>query len=391
MKKYNWSQSILENKLNMLIDEIIKRGGSFNRKTNEIILENANKESILLGFDISLLMNMIATVDKSFEYPILAGDDLSLLEIYRESQEELENISFAKEDILNFYKESTLISSDITYEEQKKMNLKNDDILTIVHDFYKSLNPYFFKIFMKVFKQRKNNLKTFNKEDTTPFMGCSYMLPYLNETYIAIARTYDIEDIITFAHEYMHTINYSINPRGAYEKNKSYFFEIDTLFIELIITDYLRNLFKNNEADKANLITHLEYCNQVIYSSIIYTLTDYEKTNNTQLQSNKQMKELIKNTFGIKENIFEEIFQTSDTEIIIKYIISYMFAIELYLIYLNDKDKSLYILKKIIQAKGLSKEEYYKYIKNLGLYPSSSIHEYEEIIKSRTLKRTIAR
>ena len=391
MKKYNWSQSILENKLNMLIDEIIKRGGSFNRKTNEIILENANKESILLGFDISLLMNMIATVDKSFEYPILAGDDLSLLEIYRESQEELENISFAKEDILNFYKESTLFSSDITYEEQKTMNLKTDDILTIVHDFYKSLNPYFFKIFMKVFKQRKNNLKTFNKEDTTPFMGCSYMLPYLNETYIAIARTYDIEDIITFAHEYMHTINYSINPRGAYEKNKSYFFEIDTLFIELIITDYLRNLFKNNEADKANLITHLEYCNQVIYSSIIYTLTDYEKTNNTQLQSNKQMKELIKNTFGIKENIFEEIFQTSDTEIIIKYIISYMFAIELYLLYLNDKDKSLYILKKIIQVKGLSKEEYYKYIKSLGLFPSTSIHEYEEIIKSRTLKRTIAR
>ena len=62
-----------------------------------------------------------------------------------------------------------------------------------------------------------------------------------------------------------------------------------------------------------------------------------------------------------------------------------------YYVYLNDKDKSLYILKKIIQAKGLSKEEYYKYIKSLGLYPSSSIHEYEEIIKSRTLKRTIAR
>ena len=125
MKKYNWSQSILENKLNMLIDEIIKRGGSFNRKTNEIILENTNKESILLGFDISLLMNMIATVDKSFEYPILARDNLSLLEIYRESQEKLENISFAKEDILNFYKESTLFSSDITYEEQKTMNFIN--------------------------------------------------------------------------------------------------------------------------------------------------------------------------------------------------------------------------------------------------------------------------
>ena len=391
MKKYNWSQSILENKLNMLIEEIIKRGGSINRKTNEIILENANKESILLGFDISLLMNMIATVDKSFEYPILARDNLSLLEIYRESQEELENISFAKKDILNFYTESTLISSDITYVEQKKMNLKNDDILTIVHDFYKSLDPYFFKTFMKIFKQRINNRKPFNKEDTTPFMGWSYMLSYLNEIYIAIARTYDIEDIITFAHEYMHTINYSINSSGAYEKNKRYFFEIDTLFIELIIADYLRNLFKNNEADKANLITHLEYCNQVIYSSIIYTLTDYEKTNNTQLQSNKQMKELIKNTFGIKENIFEEIFQKRDTEIITKYIISYMFAIELYLLYLNDKDKSLYILKKIIQVKGLSKEEYYKYIKSLGLFPSTSIHEYEEIIKSRTLKRTIAR
>ena len=108
MKKYNWSQSILENKLNMLIDEIIKRGGSFNRKTNEIILENTNKESILLGFDISLLMNMIATVDKSFEYPILVRDNLSILEIYKESQEELEDISFSKEDIINFYKEKLM-------------------------------------------------------------------------------------------------------------------------------------------------------------------------------------------------------------------------------------------------------------------------------------------
>ena len=128
MKKYNWSQSILENKLNMLIDEIIKRGGSFNRKTNEIILENTNKESILLGFDISLLMNMIATVDKSFEYPILARDNLSLLEIYRESQEELENISFAKKDIL---KQLPKTYSDFLYKENleleteiKKINSK---------------------------------------------------------------------------------------------------------------------------------------------------------------------------------------------------------------------------------------------------------------------------
>ena len=66
------------------------------------------------------------------------------------------------------------------------------------------------------------------------------------------------------------------------------------------------------------------------------------------MQSNKQMKELIKNTFGIKENIFEEIFQTGDTEIITKYIISYMFAIELYLLYLNDKD--LKEAKRIIKA-----------------------------------------
>ena len=62
----------------------------------------------------------------------------------------------------------------------------------------------------------------------------------------------------------------------------------------------------------------------------------------------------------------------------IDYVVSYMFALELYKLYLIDKEKALYYLKKIILLECRSSQEYYCNIKRLGLFPnltSSELHK----------------
>lgn len=54
------------------------------------------------------------------------------------------------------------------------------------------------------------------------------------------------------------------------------------------------------------------------------------------------------------------------------------------MIYKQDKDKSLYLVKKIIEIpKFLTPEEYYKRILNLGIIPNKALDKYENILKRK--------
>ena len=54
------------------------------------------------------------------------------------------------------------------------------------------------------------------------------------------------------------------------------------------------------------------------------------------------------------------------------------------MIYKQDKDKSLYLVKKIIEIpKFLTPEEYYKRILNLGITPNNTLDKYENILKRK--------
>ena len=64
------------------------------------------------------------------------------------------------------------------------------------------------------------------------------------------------------------------------------------------------------------------------------------------------------------------------------YIIGYIFAIELYLIYKENPDYAFYLLKKIM-AIDLRKdsESYFKEIIDLGINPTSSLDSFESHLK----------
>ena len=65
------------------------------------------------------------------------------------------------------------------------------------------------------------------------------------------------------------------------------------------------------------------------------------------------------------------------------YGISYLTAIELYMIYLSDPQIALDLLLKIIKVKDLTSDGYLNYIKSLGIIPGSHIKEYVDLLINR--------
>lgn len=70
------------------------------------------------------------------------------------------------------------------------------------------------------------------------------------------------------------------------------------------------------------------------------------------------------------------------------YIISYLTAIELYLVYQDSHDKALDLLLQIIKKEEKSNKEYLEFIKSLELEPGSHFDNYIEILmnKAKELK-----
>ena len=70
------------------------------------------------------------------------------------------------------------------------------------------------------------------------------------------------------------------------------------------------------------------------------------------------------------------------------YIISYLTAIELYIIYQSDKQLALDLLYKIINSKKEHSAGYLEYVKGSGLEPGKNFKKYLKILfdKARDLK-----
>jgi hypothetical protein len=65
------------------------------------------------------------------------------------------------------------------------------------------------------------------------------------------------------------------------------------------------------------------------------------------------------------------------------YIVSYLTAIELYLIYQNDKTLALDLLYKIINKTEDYSIGYLNYVKSLGLEPGKNFGKYIDILHSK--------
>ena len=200
-------------------------------------------------------------------------------------------------------------------------------------------------------------------------------------SYYDIGIVNSSQDYITLFHELGHGIANYLNPDLLYDYNKYCFVETDTLFWELVGYDYLSNHLSLK--DDAYLISLL-YLKEYSYDADIIC-TKKDLLSHFKLPEFNHKKEIItylRHTYGCDDQYIEDVLYSEIKEMY-HYGISYLTAIELYMIYLSDPQIALDLLLKIIKVKDLTSDGYLNYIKSLGIIPGSHIKEYVDLLINR--------
>ena len=364
MAKYNWTIDTLINRMK-LIERLIEK-------------ETDEEQLFLLQTDYRNLQNHI---DDYFDNT--KEDMFKLLEGLQYLKDELTPMEFLWPDFQEF---AQLTPKFIKSPTLKRCNLSKNDLLSITHDFYKQLNSFFFGNFMKNFYRRNDHIVFRIHEENSLYVGETITLPSLKESFIEILREYTTEDVLTTIHEYSHATSTSINPYHL-SSSKTLYTEIDTIFMELIASDYLDKLMKSFNAPiiKADKINEFSGNAETLCAQI--DLIEAERQQKNGFRNNKHLKQIALEEYDIEPDEVEDILNFPQIHSSI-YLTSFMFALELYKMYKEDQEKALYYLKKIILLDDLSEEQYYHSIKRFGIIPNLSTSEFYKECKSDVLRLT---
>lgn len=288
-------------------------------------------------------------------YKIRFDDNLILFEDHFQTKEHL------------LYLQNHLFLFHLIEEISKKEKIRDDikiksyslspkNLLNLVHDFFKNATTKeFYKMFINMLKN--NEIVLYKNKDYKfgaytvywAFINTPIMIVICNNYYEDMEDDYIEDDYIyvpIIAHEIGHGISDLINYHIAFQQENSIFDEIISTFFELICNDYFYHTsYKNSAINYA----YRNY-NDIINRAQI--LCDY---NSSSLE---------------------------DPALQYCYVVGFNIAIELYIIYLSDKDKAFYLLNEIIKVpKFLPSEEYFERILKLGITPNNNLNEYENILK----------
>ena len=245
---------------------------------------------------------------------------------------------------------------------EPKLDIKEDDMFALIHDFYKGTGSYIFKKFLYIYKNRD---KIINFDSNLPCDDASTIIFSLcNAMFIEEGIDGDNKEEILngLTHEIGHAIG-SLMRRDRYDGDTR-FVEIESLFFEMLAEDYYSKVLGNNYFDellKEKLITYynnskLLIANKHVIDNVFDRLRDLDEPYEYYVS-------IAKNEKDYKGNV--------DTNKRIKYLYSYMAALELYELYQNDPELAIEKLKEIVQSR---KKEYHQINETLDLNKSVKKH-----------------
>lgn len=272
-------------------------------------------------------------------------------------------------------------------ESELKEKIKVNDQLTLVHDFYKSLNPEIYNLFLKHFNHVKDHLHLYKYRPLSSYEGQAHLCQNADEYFITMKKRNNLDFSRVYVHECGHIVGLLLNNDTNSWNENTLFDEIESQFMELIYMDYLLD-FDNlrNDANTLKIDTISTVKEDSIY--ILRKNTIINEAN--KLLSKKfeiypeEEKEffynLCRNSY-IEPSIFNNLLEYP-IEYTFKYTFSFLYALGLYNIYKQDKEKSLYLFKKCCQNNTYDTYKRMDELKKQGLNPASSINLF-----TRSLKR----
>lgn len=270
--------------------------------------------------------------------------------------------------------------------ELTNINTTTQKILSVGRDFYNSIGGVFASKYITMAARFKDTLHIRKISPNIVTCGQTYSVYKTDIVFIELGINKTAQDYVSSIHEFGHGISCAINPNAMYDFGKYCFIELESLFFEMLGVDYLSEKLA---LEKDSFDISMQVLKDYIYSAqlICSKLDMYNTLNDRQLSDKRTLKKYLSkevdyNALGVKDVLntyMRDYFH---------YIISYLTAIELYMIYQSDKTFALDLLYKIITNEQQYSIDYLNYIKSLGLEPGKNFEKYIEILfnKAKDLK-----
>ncbi len=287
----------------------------------------------------------------------------------------IENSTYYEEFLKVFLRENKYNSYQLEFLTQK-VNAKL--LFDTVYEFFKNLDDELFNSFFSLFIERDKNLIFMPNNPMNDFVGITYL--NTNNIKIKMTRTKTIEDIFTLVHEYGHAISMKKYPQLFNNDARVHFEEIESIFLELILCDFLDKYGFNKEdinEIKKKIIENLISETKDLYTK--YQINKFIHEYSIQNIDNRFLKLLYQKRNITKDDL--RLLYKSNYDDIIKYVISSLYALELYDKYQINKDKAIKDYKDIISL------DLYTHIDYIDALESKLIVPNESDTFIRTLKK----
>lgn len=262
--------------------------------------------------------------------------------------------------------------------ELPKITVSTHKILTVSRSFYDSIGGIFASKYVEMAKRFKDTLHIRKLPQKVVTNGQTYSVYNTDITFVELGVNQTTQDYVSAIHEFGHGISCAINPMAMYDYGKYCFIELDSLFFEMVGLDFLSS---NLSLEKDSFDINIQVLKDYIYSAqlICSKLDMYDRLSPDQLYEKRNVKNYLFNEIGYNKLGANDVMNTYIRDYL-HYIISYLTAIELYMIYQSDKSLALDLLHKIIITKQEFPIGYLNFVKSLGLEPGKSFNDYLEIL-----------
>ena len=252
-------------------------------------------------------------------------------------------------EILDRYKDE---ENKIYYVKEDDYN--EDDLYNLTDKFYSHVGGKIYESYKEVSKNIKDRI---NYVDEPSEHSRTYVMPLLDRYYMDLGAKSDERKIIeAYIHELAHIIAYKQNDRRYHSRDM--FVEIESLFFETLADEYLftetgdiyfKALEKKRVDKQYKYATIMDIVNKA-YNTVIDNSMHINKAEKTYNKLCRSYGLLNPSSVDVNGNM--------------KYLVSYMCAIELLEIYRKDKDEALRLLDNLIRE-DKSIEEYEKITNNI--------------------------
>ena len=259
------------------------------------------------------------------------------------------------------------------------------NIMTVTKDFYDSIkDTRFTDHFLDMYAKHDFyvNFRPATKENTMDNTAITFNVFNSPEIFLLVNYSKNINDYLAMIHEYAHAISCRIYKYNSVDFGKFPFNETDAIFFEMVANEQLG---KNEDYEIDSLVIDLDrFFDYASYAVIIQSKLElYSLLELNRKVKKEEILSFLKDDMRLDEGDVKDVLHREIYKMF-PYAMSYLVAIELFLLYRVDEKMALDALYDFISLDGKSSIDHLNLLKDkYGIAPGANTHVYFQELKDR--------